>query len=230
VATCLSAAGVRFAVLGHEEACTGDPARRMGNEYVFSVLASGNIETLTRYGMEKRTIITACPHCFNSLGTEYGQLGGRFEVVHHAVYLRGLLASGRLLIADPSGGSKRSVTLHDSCYLARYNGIAAEPREILRQLPAIELREMGQRERSTFCCGAGGGRMWMEESRGTRINEERTRQALATGAAAVVTECPFCMTMVRDGLSAAGDRGADVQAIDLAEVLAASLALPAATR
>ena len=137
--------------------------------------------------------------------------------------------AGRLPLADDGNAPKRSVTLHDSCYLARYNGISAEPREVLRQLPVIELREMEKRERTTFCCGAGGGRMWMEENRGTRINEERTRQALATGASAVVTECPFCMTMIRDGLSAAGDRGADVQAIDLAELLAASLAAPAAT-
>jgi len=230
VATCLSAAGVRFAVLGQEESCTGDPARRMGNEYVYQVLAAGNIETLKRYGFEKRTIITACPHCFNTIGTEYGQLGGTFEILHHSVYLQGLLAAGRLPIADASGTSARSVTLHDSCYMARYSGISAEPREVLRRLPMVELHEMERRERSTFCCGAGGGRMWMEESRGTRINEERTRQALATGADAVVTECPFCMTMIRDGLSAAGDRGADVQAIDLAEILAASLAVPAQTR
>jgi Fe-S oxidoreductase len=230
VATCLAAAGVRFAILGQEEACTGDPARRTGNEYVFSVLASGNIETLTRYGMQKRTIITACPHCFNTIGTEYGQLGGTFEIVHHSVYLRELLAAGRLPIADAPGAPTRSVTFHDSCYLARYNGVSAEPRQVLRQLPVVELHEMEQRGRSTFCCGAGGGRMWMEESRGTRINEERTRQALATGAGAIVTECPFCMTMIRDGLGAAGDRGAGVQAIDLAEILAASLAPPAATR
>ena len=230
VATCLSAAGVRFAVLGQEESCTGDPARRMGNEYVYQVLAAGNIETLKRYGFEKRAIITACPHCFNTIGTEYGQLGGTFEILHHSVYLQGLLAAGRLPIADASGTSARSVTLHDSCYMARYSGISAEPREVLRRLPMVELHEMERRERSTFCCGAGGGRMWMEESRGTRINEERTRQALATGADAVVTECPFCMTMIRDGLSAAGDRGADVQAIDLAEILAASLAVPAQPR
>ena len=232
VATCLSAAAVRFAVLGQEEACTGDPARRLGNEYVFQVLARGNIETLHRYGMEKRTIITACPHCFNTIGTEYGQLGGTFEIVHHAVYLRELMASGRLPLAeDPAPGApRRPVTLHDSCYLARYSGISAEPRDLLRQLPVIELREMEQRERSSFCCGAGGGRMWMEERRGTRINEERTRQALSTGASAVVTECPFCMTMIRDGLSAAGDRGAEVEAIDLAELLAASLAQTPAAR
>jgi Fe-S oxidoreductase len=230
VATCLSAAGVRFAVLGQEEACTGDPARRMGNEYVFQILAAGNIETLKRYGMERRTIVTACPHCFNTIATEYGQLGGTFEVVHHSVYLRGLLAAGRLPLADPGDAPALPVTLHDSCYLARYHAVAAEPREVLRQLPVVELREMDRRQRTTFCCGAGGGRMWMEESRGTRINEERTRQALATGASAIVTECPFCMTMIRDGLGAAGERAAGVGTMDLAELLAASLAPSEPTR
>ena len=230
VATCLRAAGVRFAILGQEESCTGDPARRAGNEYVFQVLAAANIETLKRYGMEKRTIITACPHCFNTIGTEYGQLGGRFDIVHHSVYLRGLLDAGRLTVDAAGEGPTRPVTLHDSCYLARYHGISAEPREVLRQLPVIELREMEQRGRTTFCCGAGGGRMWMEERRGTRINAERTSQALATGATAVVTECPFCMTMIRDGLGAAGDQGAGVEALDIAEVLAAALHPAAAGR
>jgi Fe-S oxidoreductase len=194
------------------------------------VLAAANIETLKRYGMEKRTIITACPHCFNTIGTEYGQLGGTFEIVHHSVYLRGLLDAGRLTVDAAGGGPARPVTLHDSCYLARYHGISAEPREVLRQLPVIELREMEQRGRTTFCCGAGGGRMWMEERRGTRINAERTSQALATGATAVVTECPFCMTMIRDGLGAAGDQGAGVEALDIAEVLAAALHPAAAGR
>ncbi len=229
VATCLAAAGVRFAVLGQEESCTGDPARRTGNEYVFQILATANIETLKRYGMERRTIVTACPHCFNTIGVEYGQLGGRFEVVHHSTYLRRLLVEGRLRVAPASGAGPdagRPVTLHDSCYLARYSDVTAEPREVLRSVPGLELREMDKRGRSTFCCGAGGGRMWMEETRGTRINAERTRQALATGATTVVTECPFCMTMLRDGLAEAGDGGTDVNAADLAEVLAASLAPP----
>jgi Fe-S oxidoreductase/nitrate reductase gamma subunit len=230
-ATCLDAAGISFAILGQEESCTGDPARRMGNDYVYQMLASGNIETLNRYQMGERTIVTACPHCFNSIGNEYGQLGGNFRVVHHAAYLRELLAGGRLRVidadagADGAGGSGRSVTLHDSCYLTRYNGIVDEPREVLGSIAGLELREMDNRGRNTFCCGAGGGRMWMEETRGTRINESRTAQALATGASTVATECPFCMTMLKDGLEAAqSGSGGTVKAIDIAELLAESLA------
>jgi Fe-S oxidoreductase len=230
-ATCLDAAGISFAILGQEESCTGDPARRMGNDYVFQMLATGNIETLNRYRMGERTIVTACPHCFNSIGVEYGQLGGHFRVIHHAAYLRELLAGGRLRVIDAdartdgSGGTGRSVTLHDSCYLTRYNGIVEEPREVLGSIAGLELREMDNRGRNTFCCGAGGGRMWMEETRGTRINESRTAQALATGASTVATECPFCMTMLKDGLEAAqSGTGGTVRAIDIAELLAESLA------
>jgi len=181
--------------------------------------------------MGERTIVTACPHCFNSIGVEYGQLGGTFRVVHHAAYLRELLAGGRLRVidadarSDGSGGTGRSVTLHDSCYLTRYNGIVEEPREVLGSIAGLELREMENRGKQTFCCGAGGGRMWMEETRGTRINESRTAQALATGASTVATECPFCMTMLKDGLEAAqSGTGGTVRAIDIAELLAESLA------
>jgi Fe-S oxidoreductase len=224
-ATCLDAAGVRFAILGQEESCTGDPARRMGNDYVFQILASGNVETLNRYRMGERTIVTACPHCFNTIGNEYGQLGGQFRVIHHAAYLRELLANGRLRVDDGDGAGLRSVTLHDSCYLARYNGVIDQPREVLGSIPGLELREMENRGRNTFCCGAGGGRMWMEETRGTRINEARTAQALATGAETVATECPFCMTMLKDGLEASdANAGGAVKAIDIAEILADSLA------
>jgi Fe-S oxidoreductase/nitrate reductase gamma subunit len=230
-ATCLDAAGIPFAILGQEESCTGDPARRMGNDYVFQMLAQTNIDTLNRYEMGERTIVTACPHCFNSIGNEYGQLGGSFRVVHHAAYLRELLAAGRLRVVDAdaqgdgTGGTGRSVTLHDSCYLTRYNGIVEEPREVLGSIAGLELREMDNRGRNTFCCGAGGGRMWMEETRGTRINESRTAQALATGAETVATECPFCMTMLKDGLEAAqSGTGGTVRAIDIAELLAESLA------
>ena len=229
-ATCLDAAGINFAVLGQEESCTGDPARRMGNDYVYQMLATGNIETLNRYRMGEKTIVTACPHCFNSIGNEYPQLGGNFRVIHHAAFLRELLANGRLRVvdADASGsapGTGRSVTLHDSCYLTRYNGIVDEPREVLGAIAGLELREMDNRGKNTFCCGAGGGRMWMEETRGTRINESRTSQALATGASTVATECPFCMTMLKDGLEAAqSGTGGTVRAIDIAELLAESLA------
>ncbi len=223
VATCLHAAGVRFAILGQEESCTGDPARRMGNDYVFQILAAGNVETLNRYGMGQRTIVTACPHCFNSIGNEYGQLGGSFSVVHHSVFLQGLLADGRLRVADDGAAATGSVTFHDSCYLARYNGVVAAPRDVLGSVPGLELREMEKSGRNTFCCGAGGGRMWMEETRGTRINAERTRQALATGAETVATSCPFCMVMIKDGLADAAADGSGsgvVSARDISEILA----------
>jgi Fe-S oxidoreductase/nitrate reductase gamma subunit len=224
-ATCLDAAGVRFAILGQEESCTGDPARRMGNDYVYQVLASGNVETLNRYGMAERTIVTACPHCFNTIGNEYGQLGGHFDVVHHSVYLQRLLGSGRLRVVDE--GAARSVTFHDSCYMARYNNVIAAPRDVLSAVPGLDLREMEKSGKQTFCCGAGGGRMWMEETRGTRINVERTRQALETGADTVATSCPFCMVMIRDGLADAASSSpaaGTVNALDIAELLAESLA------
>ena len=225
-ATCLDAAGVRFAVLGQEESCTGDPARRMGNEYVYQMLATANVETLNRYAMGERTIVTACPHCFNTIGNEYGQFGGQFRIRHHSQYLSELLASGRLGTWSEDG-STRSVTYHDSCYLTRYNGVVTSPRDVLGAVPGLELREMDRNGRNTFCCGAGGGRMWMEETRGTRINAERTRQALETGAGTVATGCPFCMTMLKDGLADAGHgAGTDAAIIsaDIAELLAGSLA------
>jgi Fe-S oxidoreductase len=219
VATCLEAAGVRFAILGQEESCTGDPARRLGNDYVFQMLATGNIQTLERYRAGERTIITACPHCFNTIGNEYGQLGGTYKVVHHTTYLAGLLESGRLLVAPEE---ERTVTVHDSCYLARYNGVVAAPRDVL-SAAGVEVAEMERSGRQTFCCGAGGGRMWMEEARGTRINAERTRQVLETGVDTVATACPFCMTMLGDGLADARPAG-DVVAMDVSELLAARLA------
>ena len=168
---------MKYAVLGQEESCTGDPARRMGNEYVYQMLATGNVETLNRY--RPKTIITACPHCFNTIGNEYGQLGGHYEVVHHSQFLSRLVADGRLRV---DARRERSITVHDSCYLARYNGVIGETARGPGGVPGIELREMEKNGKQTFCCGAGGGRMWMEEKRGTRINAERTRQALDTGA------------------------------------------------
>jgi Fe-S oxidoreductase len=228
VATCLHAAGVSFAVLGQEESCTGDPARRMGNEYVFQILAGAAVETLNRYGMGERTIVTACPHCFNTIGNEYGQLGGEFRIVHHSQYLAELVSSGRLATVPEDATSETgdhrpgSVTVHDSCYLARYNGVTMAPRDVLGAAGA-DIVEMEKSRENTFCCGAGGGRMWMEETRGTRINAERTRQVLETGATTVATACPFCMVMLSDGLAAA-EGGAGVAALDVSEVLAARLA------
>jgi len=219
VVTCLEAAGVAYAVLGQEESCTGDPARRMGNEYVYQMLATANVETLARY--KPKTIITACPHCFNTIGNEYPQFGASYEVVHHSTYLAKLVEEGRL---RPERAAARSMTYHDSCYLARYNGVVADPRSVLSAVPGMKLREMEKSGKGTFCCGAGGGRMWREEDRGTRINVERTRQALETGAEAVATACPFCLVMLRDGLAdAPGGRGEGIVAQDIAEVLAASL-------
>ena len=230
VATCLHAAGVRFAVLGQEESCTGDPARRMGNDYVFQMLAMGNVEILDKYGMSQRTIVTACPHCFNSLSNEYGQLGGSYKVVHHSTYLAELVSSGRLATIPPDAAHGTdtgdhglgTVTVHDSCYLARYNGVVSAPRDVLGAA-GVTVKEMEKSGKQTFCCGAGGGRMWMEEDRGTRINAERTRQILETGADVVATSCPFCMVMLSDGLAAA-DGGAGVASMDISEVLAARIA------
>jgi Fe-S oxidoreductase len=201
--------------------------RRMGNDYVFQILAAGNVETLDRYRMGERTIVTACPHCFNTIGNEYGQLGGQYRVVHHSTYLAELVSSGRLATvpedAASSTGDHRpgSVTVHDSCTRRGYTVVAA-PRDVLGAA-GVAITEMDKSGKNTFCCGAGGGRMWMEETRGTRINEERTRQVLATGAETVATSCPFCMVMMSDGLAAA-DGGTSVTAMDISEVLAARIA------
>lgn len=226
VSTCLNAAGINFAVLGQEEACTGDPARRMGNEYVFQMLAQQNIDTLNKYGIAERTIVTACPHCFNSIGNEYTQLGGNFKIVHHSQFLADLVSKGRLVIGA-DGLPQQKITYHDSCYLARYNGVMQQPRDVIGSIPGVELVEMSDHHRQTMCCGGGGGRMWMEENVGTRIQAARTDQALATGAGTVATACPFCMVMLRDGIAEAG-RGADttdpVTSADISELLAASLA------
>jgi Fe-S oxidoreductase len=207
----------------------------MGNEYLYQVLAQANVQTLDRY--RPPAILTACPHCFNTLSNEYPQFGGRYEVMHHSTYLARLVAEGRLRtrgrqlpMADEPALAPRTVTYHDSCYLTRYNGIIREPRDVLDAVPGIELREMERRGRQSFCCGAGGGRMWMEERRGIRINAERTRQAIETGADTVATACPFCLVMMRDGIAdAAGVLPAreGPQTADIAELLAASLATDA---
>jgi Fe-S oxidoreductase len=190
---------------------------------VFQILAGQNIETLNRYRMGERTIVTACPHCFNTIGNEYGQLGGEFSIRHHSEYLSSLVASGRLRLG--ADGLPQQVTYHDSCYLARYNGVITAPREVLGAIAGVELIEMENSGRQTFCCGAGGGRMWMEETRGTRVNAARTLQVLQTGASTVATACPFCMVMLRDGLSDAGRAAGEdaVSAQDISELLAAAI-------
>jgi Fe-S oxidoreductase len=213
----LQAAHVKFAILGQEEKCNGDPARRMGNEYLYQMLARDNVETLDRYGVE--TIVTNCPHCFHQIGNEYPQLGGNYDVIHHSTFIEKLLDDGRL----PLNGEGRALTIayHDSCYLGRYNDVYEAPRETLkRSLPVVNLVEAPRNHSRGLCCGAGGGRMWMEEKEGKRINVERTEELLATGADALAVACPFCMTMIRDGVAA---KESEVPVYDIAEVVAGQL-------
>ena len=214
----LKAAGVRFAILGQEETCNGDPARRMGNEYLYQMLARQNIETLDRY--EVRTIVTSCPHCFHQIGNEYPQLGGNYEVIHHSAYIERLLAEG-LVPLYTAEGKRLTVAYHDSCYLGRYNDVYDPPRETLRRaLPVVTLLEPKRTRDRGLCCGAGGGRMFMEERQGKRINVERTEELLATGAEALAVACPFCMTMISDGTKALGS---PVPVLDISEVVAGQL-------
>jgi Fe-S oxidoreductase len=217
---CLQAAGVSFAILGPEEQCCGDSVRRLGNEYLFEQIALANVELLNGYGVKK--IVTGCPHGFNTLKNEYPAFGGRYEVKHHSELLAELLAAGRLAL---SGDGRQRVTFHDSCYLVRYNRVQAAPRQALRGAGA-QVTEMPRHGRISFCCGAGGGRMWMEETLGRRINAERTAEALKTGAATVAVACPFCLTMLDDGVK---DAGAEQVAVrDIAEIIAAHLPAQAA--
>ena len=202
VAELLHIAGVSFAVLGDGESCTGDPARRAGNEVLFQMLASANVEALQEAGAQR--IVVTCAHCFNTIAREYPQLGGRFEVVHHSVLLEQLVAEGRLVPTAPEGADASRVTYHDPCYLGRHNQVYTPPRELLGALAGVEVTEMPRTQETSFCCGAGGARMWMEESIGTRISTARADEAVATGADVVVTACPFCTVMLTDGVSAAG--------------------------
>ncbi len=206
-------AGVKFAILGLEEKCNGDAARRMGNEYLAQTLMNENVATLNRYNVKK--IVTTCPHCFHSLKKEYPQFGGNYDVVHHTDFLLDLVNRGKIKI---SGSQRSTITFHDSCYLARYNGVIDSPRALLKSLPQSSVIEMPRSKDKGLCCGAGGGRMWMEEKEGKRINIERTEEALSTNASTIGTACPFCMTMMTDGVKAkeAGERA---QVKDIAELL-----------
>jgi Fe-S oxidoreductase len=214
----LKTAGVDFAILGEEETCTGDPARRAGNEYLFSMLAETNVETLKSYRDQGgvQTILTTCPHCFNTLKNEYPDFGQRFEVVHHTDYLLGLLAEGKLSATKPV---KAKVVYHDSCYLGRYNGVYESPRQILEKIEGVELVEVEASRHKGLCCGAGGAQMFMEEQNSDRVNVKRTNQLLETGADVLASACPFCMTMLTDGLKASSKEDS-VKNMDVVELLA----------
>ncbi|HVR30015.1 MAG TPA: heterodisulfide reductase-related iron-sulfur binding cluster, partial [Thermoanaerobaculia bacterium] len=212
LAQLMTEAGVKFAILGREEACTGDPARRIGNEFLFEMLAKGNVETLDRYGVKK--IVTSCPHCFNTFANEYPHLGGHYEVMHHSQMLSGLVAEGKL--APQANGQQ--VTFHDPCYLGRHNGIFDQPRELVRLTTRSAPIEMKRSREQSFCCGGGGGMCYVDEKPDQRVNQERADEAIATGADVVAVGCPFCATMLEDGVAARkGER--DVVVRDVAELL-----------
>ena len=213
-ATLFQKAGIDFRILGTEEKCNGDTARRLGNEYLAQMMMQENVETLNNYKVKK--IITGCPHCFNSLKNEYPQFGGNFEVYHHTEILEKLVADGKIKMKD--SGSKEKVTYHDSCYLGRYNNIYNSPRNSLNSVAGIELIEMDRNLDKGFCCGAGGGRMFLEETEGTKINLDRTKEAIGTGAETVASACPFCMTMLSDGVKDF-EKTEDVAVKDIAEII-----------
>jgi Fe-S oxidoreductase len=209
----LKKAEVKFAILGTEEQCTGDPARRIGNEYLYQTLAKTNVETLNRYNVKQ--IVTACPHCFNTIKNEYKDFGGNYQVFHHSQFIAKLISEGRV---KPTKPVDETITFHDSCYLGRWNNIYDQPRAVLNALPAARTVEMKAHHDQSMCCGAGGGRMWMEEKIGKRVNVTRTEQALDTNAGVVASSCPFCMTMLTDGLKTK-EKQDKVKVMDIAELI-----------
>jgi len=212
MAKLLSRAGIDVAILGPSEMCTGDSARRSGNEYLFQMLAMPNIEALNGMGVKK--IITQCPHCFNTLANEYPQLGGNYEVIHHTQLLEQLIDSGQLDVSNAT--LEERITYHDSCYLGRHNDVYMAPRKVVASIKGVEVVEMSRNGTKGMCCGAGGARMWMEESIGTKVNDERAREALSTGASRVATACPFCYIMLDDGVKGAGVEEDQVRVGDIA--------------
>lgn len=219
-ATILDKVGISFAILGKEEMCTGDPARRAGNEFLFQMMAYQNIQTLNNYGIKK--IVTTCPHCFNIFANEYPELGGSYEVVHHTSFLQGLIDAGTIRMKGNDSFKGKKITYHDSCYLGRANGIYEAPRKVLEALDA-ELVEMKRCRKQGFCCGAGGAQMFKEEEKGaSRINFERAEEAIETGSSIVAAACPYCNTMLTDGVKAA-EKEESVRVMDVAELVAASM-------
>ena len=246
VAKILKAAEVNFAILGPEEWCTGDPARRIGNEYLWQMMAQQNIETLDSYGfntavdhshghnghaagnvvasvaLKHRTIVTACPHCFNTIKNEYPQLGGSYEVVHHSVFIDRLLKEEKISL--PPGFDRRKMTYHDPCYIGRYNDVYDEPRHVLTVLNSNGVTEMRRNRNKSFCCGGGGGRAWMEEKIGKRVNQARVTEALDTGAEVLAAACPFCITMFDDGIKGV-EAEEKMHIEDIAEIVAHAIAV-----
>jgi Fe-S oxidoreductase len=214
MAKLMQRAGLDFAILGPNEMCTGDSARRSGNEYLFQMLAMQNIEALD--GMGVRTIVTQCPHCFNTLKNEYPQVGGHYEVIHHSQLLEELVADGRLTLSGAT--LEERVTYHDSCYLGRHNDVYLAPRNVIGSLGGIEIVEMPRNGTKGMCCGAGGARMWMEENIGKKVNTERSEEAVATGASRIAVACPFCYVMMEDGVKGQG-KEEEVKVQDIAEII-----------
>jgi heterodisulfide reductase subunit D len=219
-ATILNKVGIKYAILGKEETCTGDPARRAGNEFLFQMMAYNNIQILNGYGIKK--IVTACPHCFNILKNEYPELGGTYEVIHHTTFLQSLIDEGKITLKEGGTFKGKRITYHDSCYLGRSNNIYEAPRKVLETLDA-ELVEMKRCRSTGLCCGAGGAQYFKEDEPGNkRINIERTEEALDTGAGVIAAACPFCNTMLTDGIKNAEKEG-DVKVLDVAELVALSM-------
>jgi heterodisulfide reductase subunit D len=219
--TILDKVGVNYAILGKEEMCTGDPARRAGNEFMFQMMAYQNIQLLNTYNI--KNIVTACPHCFNILKNEYPVLGGNYDVVHHSTFLQKLIDDGKIKMKEGGDFKGKKITYHDSCYLGRANNIYEAPRKVLEALDA-DLIEMKRCKSNGLCCGAGGAQMWKEEEKGNlRINNERTKEALGTGANVIAAACPFCNTMLTDGVKL-NEKEETVKVMDIAEIVAASMA------
>jgi len=218
--TILDKVGIRYAILGQEEMCTGDPVRRAGNEFMFQMMAFQNIQILNNYGVKK--IVTACPHCFNTLKNEYPELGGNYEVIHHASFLQQLIDQGRIKIKEGGAFKGKKITYHDSCYLGRANNIYEAPRKVLEALDGA-LVEMKRCKSNGLCCGAGGAQMFKEEENGsTRVNWERTNEAIETGASVIAAACPFCNTMLTDGVKVK-EKEESVEVLDIAEMIALSI-------